>query len=79
MSREPWDLLLTGARLATLDGTEGYGIVEEGAIACSGERIAFVGPAAGLPADHVGIARQTSDSAGAWVSRALVECQTPLV
>ena len=79
MSREPWDLLLTGARLATLDGTEGYGIVEEGAIACSGERIAFVGPAAGLPADHVGIARQTIDIGGAWVTPALVDCHTHLV
>jgi imidazolonepropionase len=79
MNHETWDLLLTGARLATLARSEGHGIVEDGAIACSGGRIAFVGPASGLPADRASLARETIDLDGAWITPALVDCHTHLV
>ena len=41
-----WDLVLTDVRIATMrqDGVA-YGAVDDGAIAISGDRIAWVGPA----------------------------------
>ena len=40
-----YDLVLKNARLATMEG-EGFGIVEDAAVAISGETIAFAGPMA---------------------------------
>lgn len=51
MNTASWDLLLTGATLATFDGGQPYGLIEDGALAMAGGRIAWIGPRAQLPAD----------------------------
>jgi imidazolonepropionase len=70
------DGLLTGARLATLDG-DGYGLVEDGALAWREGRIVFAGPRSELP--HGFQAGDTIEAHGALVTPGLVDCHTHLV
>lgn len=72
-----WDLLLEDLELATMvDGGEPYGIVEDGAIAVSAGKIAWVGAAADLPTHS---SRETRSLGGSWVTPALIDCHTHLV
>jgi imidazolonepropionase len=70
------DRIWTGARIATLDPSRpGLGIIENGAIATRGGRIARIGAAAdlrGLEAEHI-------DLGGRWVTPGLIDCHTHLV
>ena len=69
--------LWRNARLATLAGDDGWGEIERGALLCDGERIAFVGDEAALPAGlH---ADAEIDLGGALVTPGLVDCHTHLV
>jgi imidazolonepropionase len=72
-----WDLVLTDVRIATMrqDGVA-YGAVDDGAIAISGDRIAWVGPAGDLPTDYAG---ETHSLARRWVTPGLIDCHTHLV
>src|SRR5688572_23283823 len=71
------DRLWTGARVATLDPARpGLGIIEPAAIAARDGRIAWVGPAAEMPALA---ATETIDVAGRWITPGLVDCHTHLV
>ena len=71
------DSVWTGGRIATLDPARpGLGVIENGAIAASSGRIAWVGSAAELPALQ---ARERFDLAGRWVTPGLVDCHTHLV
>lgn len=70
------DLLLTGARLATMAGAAGLGIVEDAAVAVRSGRIAWAGRRADAP-DIV--AAERFDCAGRWVTPGLVDCHTHLV
>lgn len=71
-----WDVLITGARLATM--VAGAAIVERGAVAVAGDRIAFAGPEADLPAGgHHAVER--IDAGGRLVTPGLVDCHTHLV
>ena len=70
--------LWTNARIATLaEGQPGLGIIEHGAILAEGERIAWVGPMADLPAAANGAERINLD--GRWVTPGLIDCHTHLV
>ena len=72
-----WDLLLTDVHLATMtEGAMPYGIVENGALAVSGGNIAWVGPAAEVPAND---SRKTRSLEGRWLTPALIDCHTHLV
>ena len=73
--------LWRNARLATLAGTAGWGIVERGAIVVDGGAIAWVGPESALPASigRGGDDRQEHDLGGALVTPGLVDCHTHLV
>ena len=53
---DPWDLLLTDARIATMraGGGGAYGAIEDGALAIRDGAIAWVGPRSDLPAQRVG-------------------------
>ena len=66
------DVLYANARLATL--ADGYGIVEDGAVAVRGGRIAWAGPRAGAPP-----ARHVHDFGGLWLTPGLVDCHTHAV
>ena len=75
---DPVDTIWLNARIATLaSGASGLGIIEHGAIAASGGRIAWVGPMAELPASLA--PRETVDLEGRWVTPGLIDCHTHLV
>ncbi len=65
------------ARLATLAGESGWGLIEDGAIVTAGDTLHWVGPAADLPADLRITARH--DLGGALVTPGLVDAHTHLV
>jgi len=72
-----WDLLLTDARIATMEcGTAPYGVIDNGAIAIADGAIAWVGSAASIPNNEV---RETRTLSGNWVTPALIDCHTHLV
>ncbi|MGH9281773.1 MAG: imidazolonepropionase, partial [Acidimicrobiales bacterium] len=71
-----WDLLVTGARLATM--APGRGIDEPGAVAVREDRIAFAGPEDDLPADQRDAVVRI-DAGGRLVTPGLVDCHTHLV
>jgi imidazolonepropionase len=74
---QQWDLTLTGVHLATMAaGAAPYGMVENGAVAVSGGRIAWAGPAADLPANG---SRETRSLNGQWLTPALIDCHTHLL
>lgn len=71
--------LWRNARLATLNPVmPGLGVIEDGAIAVLGGRIAFVGPQKELPA-NLAMAHQTFDCDGRWITPAPIDCHTHLV
>lgn len=69
-----WDLLVTGARLVTMQ--RGVELVDDGCVAISGDRVAWVGPVADLP-DRQAV--EVHDVAGRLVTPGLVDCHTHLV
>jgi imidazolonepropionase len=72
-----WDLLLTDARVATLrDDQDGYGEIEDGAVAIANGRIAWVGSRVNLPSMRATFTRSVG---GSWLTPALIDCHTHLV
>ncbi len=73
-----WDLLLTDARIATMqDGATDYGIVDGlAALAIRDGRIDWLGRASEIPRNK---ARETQSLAGRWITPALIDCHTHLV
>lgn len=78
MPDSAFDICLINARLATLDGDAGYGLIDDGAIACRDGMIVFAGPMSALP-PHALDADQVLDCGGALVTPALIDCHTHLV
>ena len=72
-----YDLLITGAHLATMTGDAPYGAVRDGAIGIVGERIAWLGAERDLPRDAS--ARRWLHARGAWATPGLIDCHTHLV
>ena len=72
-----FDLLITGAHLATMAGDGPYGEIRNGAIGVRGATIAWVGPQSDLPRDAS--AQQSLDVHGAWITPGLIDCHTHLV
>jgi imidazolonepropionase len=65
------------ARLATLaSAAPGIGIVEDGAVAARGDRIAYAGPEADLPPLAEA---EVIDCEGRWITPGLIDCHTHLV
>ena len=72
-----WDLLLTDARLATMQpGTVDYGRIDDGALAVRHGRIDWLGAQAERPRKQ---AVETRSIAGRWLTPALIDCHTHLV
>jgi imidazolonepropionase len=88
-----WDLLVTGASVATMDTARPgpYGLIADGAVGVRGGRIAWVGTtpdlraggaATATPTNDAGgaaMATHTIDAGGALVTPGLVDCHTHLV
>jgi len=72
-----FDVLITGAHLATMAGDTPYGAIRDGAIGMDGDRIAWVGAERDLPPGTS--ARRSLDARGAWVTPGLIDCHTHLV
>lgn len=72
------DLLLTNAAMATMNGGDApYGLLEDGALVISGERIHWVGPRDTLPEDLRSLPEE--DLGGKVVTPALIDCHSHLV
>lgn len=72
-----WDLLLTDARIATMQNDSlDYGAIETGAVAIAGGIIEWIGGIADLPGQAAAATRSLD---GRWVTPALVDCHTHLV
>lgn len=69
-----FDHVWTNAHLATMRD-DALGLIEDGAIAATGGRIAWIGPRAALPAHDAPV----TDCAGAWITPGLIDCHTHLV
>ncbi len=79
MNRANWTVLLTDATVASFVGERPYGLAENGALAIEGDRIAWVGSMADLPADPAPLARTVRSLGGALVTPGLIDCHTHLV
>ncbi|QJB69930.1 imidazolonepropionase [Parasphingorhabdus halotolerans] len=74
-----WDRLWLNANLATMADAEGYGLIANGAIACKGGRIAWIGPQAALPDAPDSLAFDIVDAGGRLMTPGLIDCHTHLV
>lgn len=76
---QAWQTLWTNVNIATMnDGSNSYGVIENAALAVSGNKIAWLGKMTELPAfnsDNLNII----DGKGAWLSPGLIDCHTHLV
>ena len=75
---EPWDGVVVGACLATLDAGAGYGAIADGALGWKDGQLVFVGPRDALPAAPHLLAGEVVE-AGGWITPGLVDCHTHLV
>jgi imidazolonepropionase len=73
------DSLWINARLATMTQGVPYGVVEDGAMALSGGKIAWIGKRKDLPPDMASRATRLEDGDGGWITPGLVDCHTHLV
>ncbi len=71
-----FDLLLKNGTVATMDGTEPFGLVRDGAIGISGGKVSWIGRAAEAPA---GAAGEVWDLGGKVVTPGLVDPHTHIV
>lgn len=78
MPEKPWDRLWTEVNLATMTGRS-LGIIEDGAIASAGARIAWVGREADLPAHRKAATPEVRRCRGAWLTPGLIDCHTHIV
>lgn len=70
-------MLLTNAKIVTLQDNQDYGLIEDGAIALGEEQIAWVGPAADVPDTYLNASAH--DLGGRLVTPALIDCHTHIV
>jgi len=72
-----WDLMLTNARIATMqDNNVAYGVIESGAVGIADGKIAWIGPESELPSR---VNCKTLSLKGRWITPALIDCHTHLV
>jgi imidazolonepropionase len=69
--------VLTAQHIATMTAPQGYGMIADGAIAIEGQRLAWVGPAAKLPAAYAALPRH--DFGARLITPALLDCHTHIV
>ncbi len=70
-------MLIRNATIATMTPGATYGLVEDGAVALQGDRIAWAGAFADLPAEHHIL--PDHDAEGRLITPALIDCHTHIV
>ena len=70
-------MLLTNARIVTLQSDDSFGLIAEGAIAISGQQIEWVGPAKDVPKTFQ--SGEVHDLGRRLVTPALIDCHTHIV
>lgn len=73
------DCLIHNARLCTLTGDSGYGLIDNGAIALRDGMITALGPACGELDPNTTTARTRIDAGAGLLTPALIDCHTHLV
>jgi imidazolonepropionase len=73
------DSLWVNAHLATMTKVGAYGSIENGAVAVSGQKIAWIGKRHAIPRDVASNAAVVCDVEGGWITPGLVDCHTHLV
>lgn len=73
------DSLWINVHLATMTESNPYGMVENGAVAVYGEKIAWIGKRKELPAEIESTAANVFDGEDGWITPGLVDCHTHLV
>ncbi len=76
---QAYDTLWINCHLATMAGSDDYGIVRNAALATRAGRIAWIGPAEELRGDPASHAARVEDLGGAWVTPGFIDCHTHLV
>ncbi len=72
-----WDLMLTNARIATMQETDvAYGVIDSGAVGIADGKIVWIGPESELPSRAN---CKTLSLNGRWLTPALIDCHTHLV
>ena len=71
-----YDLLLTHANVATMDGDRPFGLIEDGALAVADGKIAWIGPSREAPE---GRAARVRDLGGQVLTPGLVDPHTHIV
>lgn len=79
MSESRWDVLLTGATLATFASDAPFGLIPDGALAMRDGRIAWVGARAELPERIDALATEVIELDGRLITPGLIDCHTHLV
>ena len=74
----PWDGLIVGASLATLDAVDGYGEIADAALGWRDGVLTYVGRRADLPGAPQALAREVVEGSG-WITPGLVDCHTHVV
>ncbi len=78
-SNAPWDGVVVGATLATLDVEAGYGLVADGALGWRDGVLVFAGPRTALPGPPESLAREVIEAGGDCITPGLVDCHTHAV
>ena len=71
-----WESIWVNAHIATMTGPKPYGVIENGAIAVKGGKIAWVGRHNDLPEHN---AEMIYDAKGKWITPGLIDCHTHMV
>lgn len=75
-----WDSLWIDANLATFENNENpYGVIEQGAIAVQGDKIAWVGLQSDLKKPYSELAKEVHSAEGRWITPGLIDCHTHLI
>jgi imidazolonepropionase len=75
-----WDHLWVNIHLATMEASaEPYGAIIDGAVAVTGDRIAWIGKRDDLPGGASRPAATVHDGGGRWMTPGLIDCHTHLV
>ena len=80
MTAQSWNHVWTNARLVTMVETgASYGLIEDGALAVAGGRIAWIGPMSAFARQPSAAGALVHDAKGRCITPGLIDCHTHLV